>query len=87
MKGLSGVHLALWCCLLFLANVQFPVLPMHHLFIWSPIACMFILVAAHDEQAFGQVARFLFLYAVTAIAFAAFFGLQQVFGLKRLFLP
>lgn len=87
IKGVGGFHLALWCCLLFLGNVQYNLLPMHHLFIWSPLACLFILVGIHEgDAAFGQSVRFLFLYSITAVAFVTFFGLQQVFGLKRFFL-
>lgn len=87
-EGLGGFHLALWCCVLFLANIHFALVPMHYLFIWSPVACVFLLVGTNqDDSAFGQVMRFMFLYGVTATAFVTFFGIQHIFGLKRLFFP
>lgn len=40
-----------------------------------------------EEDSFKQVVWFLLLYGIIAITFSASFGLQYIFGLKRLILP
>lgn len=108
-NNMRGAPFAFWCCVLFFINIQFPVVPMHHLFLWSPLCCIFMIVyfqkgavivpvkgrdgnityvkEEEEEDVFKQVVWFLLLYGIIAITFSASFGLQYIFGLKRLILP
>jgi len=83
---MRGVALAFWCCVVFSLNVQFSLIPMPHLFIWTPLACIFILVGTQKEDDFSQVFKFLFLYFLISITFSTAFGLHYVFGLRKLLL-
>lgn len=46
---MKGSLLAFCCCIGFFINIQFNVIPMHHLFIWSPLACIFMIVFFQKE--------------------------------------
>jgi hypothetical protein len=82
----TGFSLGFWSLIVLLINHKFALLPMHDVVIWTPLACIFYLVySTKEDQAFGQVIRFLFLYAVVCTTLSLSFGLQYVFGLKRIF--
>ena len=83
----TGFSLGFWSLVVFLLNHRFVLVPMHLLIIWTPLACIFYLVyASKEDAAFKEVVTFLLLYTVVCITFSVSFGIQYVFGLKKVFL-
>lgn len=87
LSNMRGVLVSFWCCVLFFINIQFSLIPMHQLFVWTPLASLFYLVYTQKDESFAQVFWFLFMYAVIVATFSASFGLKYIFDWKRLFLP
>jgi len=84
---MNGLSLGFWSLVVFILNHRFLLVPTHLLIVWTPLACSFNLVySSKEDSAFKEVATFLFLYIVICITFSVSFGVQYVFGLKRIFL-
>jgi len=87
MVSFNGLSLGFWSLVLVMLNHKFAFVPMHLLFVWTPLACVFYLVyTTKEDDAFKEVVKFLFLYTMVCITFSISFGVQYVFGLKRIFL-